>query len=476
MKPSRLSYWLRVSMMLALCSFTAYACGGAKFTAHGGSGGSRAAGAAGNASGGAEGKSRIACQGPEDCDDSNPCTVDQCGADGACASAPLCGATEKCCDGSCGQCCDGNDCDDGVKCTDDQCFAGGCTHSPNNRNCSADQYCSASADCRRKETCVDDASCDDGDACTNDTCAAATSLCDHTASVCADPQASLCCAGVGCAQCCEDSQCNDNDPCTKDSCSGNECSHAPFCADGQKCCPKADGASATCGTTCCSASDCDDDVGCTKDSCTQGTCSHTDNLSCPVGSLCNLSTGCAKAADCVNDGECTSADACQTNGVCANGSCTFSGCGPGSKCCGSEGCQACCTDTDCNDGLGCTRDTCRGGICSFQPDSGLCPAGSPTCDPKLGCIACTSAAECDDKVPCTTDTCENHKCVNTKLCNAKCCCTDVDCQGGITPLALPIGMKCTYSVCGAAGMCTPKTTTCSVGGCCKYGCCGITTQ
>ncbi|HEY3252960.1 MAG TPA: hypothetical protein VGJ91_03395, partial [Polyangiaceae bacterium] len=139
--------------MLALCSFTAYACGGAKFTAHGGGGGSGSGGDSGSAAaGGAEPK--VACQGPEDCDDSNPCTVDQCGADGACTKAPLCGATEKCCDGSCGQCCDANDCDDQVKCTDDECFAGGCTHSPNNGNCSADEYCSATADCRHKETCA----------------------------------------------------------------------------------------------------------------------------------------------------------------------------------------------------------------------------------------------------------------------------------------------------------------------------------
>jgi hypothetical protein len=95
----------------------------------------------------------------------------------------------------------------------------------------------------------------------------------------------------------------------------------------------------------------------------------------------------------------------------------------------------------------------------------------------LGCIGCNTAADCDDKIDCTTDVCEKHKCVNTKLCNEKCCCTDADCQGGITTLALPIGTKCTYSVCEAGGTCTSKTTTCSLGGgCCKYGCCGIQTQ
>lgn len=471
-KPSRLSHWLRVSVMLALCSFTAYACGGAKFTSGGGSGGTGAGGTGSVATGGSSGP-KVACEGPEDCDDGNPCTVDECGADGVCAPAPKCGATEKCCDGTCGECCDGSDCDDQVKCTDDQCFAGGCTHSPDNRSCGADEYCSASADCRRKETCADDAGCDDGDACTDDTCTTSL-LCEHSAAECADPKKSLCCTGVGCAECCEDSQCNDGDPCTKDSCSGNACSHAPFCADGQKCCAKADGKSATCGTNCCSATDCDDGVKCTKDSCTQGTCSYTDNQTCPMGFTCNPTDGCVKAAECVKDGDCKPTD-CQTNGACVNGSCKFDPCATGTKCCAGQGCKACCVDTDCNDQLGCTKDTCNGGVCSNQPDSGVCPALSPICDPKLGCIGCNTAADCDDGVACTADTCEAHKCVNSKLCNEKCCCTDTDCQGGITTLALPIGTKCSYSVCGPAGMCTTKTTTCTLGGCCKYGCCGITT-
>ena len=159
MKPSRLSHWLRVSVMLALCSFTAYACGGARFTAADNSGGANSSGgksSGGNSSGGSSGSvmgHKLACQGPEDCDDADPCTVDQCGADGICATTAKCGATEKCCDGACGQCCDAADCDDGVKCTDDLCFAGGCSHSPNNANCLPGDYCSATGDCRHKEAC-----------------------------------------------------------------------------------------------------------------------------------------------------------------------------------------------------------------------------------------------------------------------------------------------------------------------------------
>ncbi|HEY0464985.1 MAG TPA: hypothetical protein VGC79_12280, partial [Polyangiaceae bacterium] len=135
-----------------------------------------------------------------------------------------------------------------------------------------------------------------------------------------------------------------------------------------------------------------------------------------------------------------------------------------------------CVDTDCNDQLGCTKDSCNGGVCSNQPDSGVCLAPSAICDPKLGCIGCNTAADCDDKLDCTVDSCESHKCVNSRLCNAKCCCADKDCQGGIITLALPIGTKCTYSVCSMGGMCTDRTTTCPLlGGCCKYGCCGAET-
>jgi hypothetical protein len=133
----------------------------------------------------------------------------------------------------------------------------------------------------------------------------------------------------------------------------------------------------------------------------------------------------------------------------------------------------CCADSDCSDGIGCTKDSCNSGLCSHQADDAVCLSAAPICDPKLGCIACNSAADCNDDIACTLDSCVNNKCVNAKQCNANCCCTDADCQGGITTLALPIGQKCTYNVCGAGGVCAPKTTVCSVGGCCKYGCCGI---
>jgi hypothetical protein len=53
------------------------------------------------------------CSGPEDCRDDDPCTIDECGAEGVCLDAPKCGA-DKCCGGLCGECCSDSDCKYGL--------------------------------------------------------------------------------------------------------------------------------------------------------------------------------------------------------------------------------------------------------------------------------------------------------------------------------------------------------------------------
>jgi hypothetical protein len=72
-----------------------------------------------------------------------------------------------------------------------------------------------------------------------------------------------------------------------------------------------------------------------------------------------------------------------------------------------------------------------------------------------------------------------HTCSHQKLCNAKCCCGDLDCQGGVTTAgASPgviIGKQCTYSVC-LMGTCTTKSANCLASSCCAYGCCAVQTQ
>ncbi len=493
MKHSPVSHWLRLCISLTLCSFTVYACSGAQFTAVGGGGGSAngsSSGGSGNSmnaggadtgeAGAAGAATKVACQGPEDCDDGDPCTVDQCGADGACVPTPKCGPTEKCCNGACGECCDQSDCDDQITCTDDVCFAGTCTHAVDNGNCKAGEYCSAVNDCRTKEACADATGCDDKDACTDDACT--TGLCDHAPTKC--PNNGVCCPGTGCAECCEDANCNDNDPCTKDVCSAGKCQHPGLCAAPLLCCASADKTSATCGS-CCSAARCDDSVPCTKDSCTQGTCSHTaDSTQCGSNSVCDPVNGCQVTAQCSRDTDCVGS-ACQT-GSCVGGKCSFNPCAGNMKCC-ADGCKACCGDADCNnDNIACTVDTCNGGVCSHKADNSQCPASAPTCDPSNGgCIQCTTDAQCNDKNDCTTDTCDlsTHTCkyANTGCgkgllcCGTTCaaCCTNSDCQtGGVSTAISPVGgQKCPVPTC-SSGVCKSTTVSCPLNDvCCSYGGC-----
>ncbi len=50
----------------------------------------------------------------------------------------------------------------------------------------------------------------------------------------------------------------------------------------------------------------------------------------------------------------------------------------------------CSEDLDCDDGIGCTVDTCEGGVCSNAPDNGLCDDGivctNDACDSQTGCV------------------------------------------------------------------------------------------
>ena len=256
---------LLAAASLLLPILTIGACTGGEFAGsdNPGSGGSSSGGAsnqggstvlpqAGSVGTGAG--SGVACDGPEDCDDKDACTVDQCNADGTCDASPMCTGTEICCDGDCAECCSNADCDDGVSCTGNTCFAGQCMYIPDDAQCDASQYCSTTDGCRAKQVCglqgdVAADECSDESACTTDSCV--ENFCKHD--FCA---ASTLCCETGCAEdCCSDSQCNsDDDPCTVGSCEGGKCSLVPLCEGNMDCCPSADGQTATCGS-CCSAED-----------------------------------------------------------------------------------------------------------------------------------------------------------------------------------------------------------------------------
>ncbi len=80
-----------------------------------------------------------------------------------------------------------------------------------------------------------------------------------------------------------------------------------------------------------------------------------------------------------------------------------------------DGGPPCTIDAECNDGIGCTIDTCTPEGCTNTVDDGACDDGmvcngSETCDgsgatPGMGCLPGTPV-DCDDGDPCTTDLCE----------------------------------------------------------------------
>ncbi|NOX58756.1 MAG: S8 family serine peptidase, partial [Planctomycetes bacterium] len=119
--------------------------------------------------------------------------------------------------------------------------------------------------------------------------------------------------------------------------------------------------------------DCNDSVGCTADSCNEGTnsCDNTpNNANCDNGLFCDGAETCDAVSDCQ----------------------------PG-------------TPINCSDGVGCTDDSCNEGTnsCDNAPnnascDNGLFCDGAETCDVLLDCQAGT-AVDCNDGVGCTLDSC-----------------------------------------------------------------------
>jgi len=127
------------------------------------------------------------CSDPDDCDDSNNCTTDDC-VGGSCTNTPVdcddgvfCNGEETC-DPALG-CQAGTwpSCDDGVGCTDDSCneLTDSCDNTPKDTNCPDDgQFCNGTESCDTVSDCVSS-----GDPCTGtETCNENTDTCE--ASVC----------------------------------------------------------------------------------------------------------------------------------------------------------------------------------------------------------------------------------------------------------------------------------------------------
>ena len=361
------------------------ACSSGEFSEGGGAG---SGSGATSGTGGTAGGSAVKCTGPDECDDQDPCTLDECGADGSCLYRPKCGAEEKCCDGDCGQCCVQEDCNDNVACTADQCFNFFCAFVPDDGECGATQYCHRAENCMEREQCAGGtaAECDDGDPCTTDSCDAG--LCYHE-----DCGGGLHCCANGCAACCDDSECPNVDEsfCSKEVCVEGVCDTTPLCESGAgRCCEGADNAS--CGE-CCTQDDCDDGIACTTDACSGGVCSHT--VTCQNNEVCDPQAGtCVAPPMCNGPADCISVEKCKV-GECVDGHCEFHDleCDSNQVCCDGV-CQQCCNDYQCGDVVSapfapepigdCQHNRCLEGVCTVSYD--YCGGFNDVCCAPYGCF------------------------------------------------------------------------------------------
>ena len=327
--------------------------------------------------------------------------------------------------------------------------------------CIVDADCDDGVFCNGAEACVSGVctpgtppACSDGNVCTIDFCNTMTDECEHT------PLDDICDNGLYCdgVETCDPTDgcqagtppnCDDGVGCTVDTCneSTNSCDNTPddsICNDGAHC----NGVETCDPTNDCQAGtapNCDDGVGCTVDSCNEATDS-CDNM--PNDALCD--------------------DGAHCNGV--------------ETCDPANDCQAG-TPPNCDDGVGCTVDSCNEATdsCDNMPNDALCDDGAycngvETCDPTNDCQAGTPV-NCDDGVGCTNDSCDevNDECANTPvdaLCDNNMPCDGIevcdpadDCQAG-TPPDCDDGIPCTIDSCDpVTGNCihTPDDSVCNDG-------------
>lgn len=404
-----------------------------------------------------------------------------------------CGVGGKCQDGLCKQECVVNeDCNDQIDCTLDACSGGKCVHIADSSRCTGGSFCLGEKTCSATLGCVSGPAkdCNDNNPCTIDSCDDTNRVCNHL------PQDSLCNDGKWCngTEYCDQAlgcvagaaPCNDLIPCTIDSC--NEETHActytandaycddgKFCNGAETCAPtnptrNANGCINGTSPTCmdmifCTSDACDpalnrcaytpQDSACDdQNPCTQDVCSPTkDCLSSPVPDV--------PAQPCVYDTEHP-----ELPGVCVSGLCK-----PG-----------CTKDEDCDDGFGCTTDSCdltthgclhlsNDAVCS---NGNLCD-GLEVCDPErplhdsLGCVL-GEAPACDDGFSCTTDSCDpSTGCVFTPVhanCDDQNACNGLElclpallghdergCLAG-TPLVCDDSRSCTTDSCDPSLGCT----------------------
>ncbi|MCP4656316.1 MAG: hypothetical protein GY856_12960, partial [bacterium] len=213
------------------------------------------------------------------------------------------------------------------------------------------------------------------------------------------------------------------------------------------------------------APDCDDGVGCTDDSCNESTdsCDNVaDDANCDNALWCDGAETCDAVLDCQAGSDPCPGQGCDEGGdICT---CLVNAdCDDGLWCNGAEACNAgvCEAGTPpvCNDGVACTDDSCNESTDSCDNvvnhgncDNALWCDGTETCDAVLDCQAGT-APDCNDGVGCTDDSCNegtdscanaanDANCDNGLFCDgAETCDLVLDCQAGGDPCPGP-GQGC----------------------------------
>ncbi len=416
------------------------------------------------------------------CNDGVGCTDDSCNeatnscdniANNAnCDDGLFCNGTETC--DAVNDCQAGTavNCNDGVGCTDDACneATNSCDNVANNANCDDGLFCNGTETCDAVNDCQAGTAvnCNDGVGCTDDACNEGTNSCDNIANN-ANCDNGIFCDGAETCDAALDCQagtavnCNDGVGCTDDSCNEGtnscdniannaNCDDGLFC-NGSEICDAVNDCLA--GT----AVNCNDGVGCTDDSCNEATnsCDNVaNNANCPDdGIFCNGTESCSATLDCVSSGDPCGGLACD-EGTASCVTCLIDAdCDDGLFCNGVETCSAgtCLSGTavDCNDGVGCTTDSCNEATASCDNvannascDNGIFCDGAEICDAVFDCQAGT-AVNCDDGVACTDDACNegtnscdnvanNANCDDGLFCNGVETCDAVnDCLTGSDP-------------------------------------------
>ncbi len=447
------------------------------------------------------------------CNDGNECTQNSCTL-GVCSNPAVT---------------DGTGCtDDGSTCTDDVCTTGACTHPPvaDGTSCDDTLHCNGADTCaagactdhagdpctlpdlcsEAMDACVEcliDANCDDSNVCTDDVCS--LGVCFNTSNLATCDDGLFCtatdtcsggnCIGVGnpcggqacdegtdaCVDCLNAADCNDFNVCTDDACTVGACQYTNNtdpCDDGLFCTGADTCAGGTCSNNagdpctlpdlcsegldacveCLINSDCDDANVCTDDVCSLGVCFNTSNLAaCDDGLFCNGADTCSGNTCSVHAGAPCGAQLCDEAG---------------------DACVDCLADGDCDDGNGCTNNTCAAGVCQTANNTAACDdglfcngadtcsggscstnAGDPCTLPDLcsegldACVECLVDTDCNDANVCTTDQCSGGTCFNTPnllACDDGLFCNGTDTCGGGT-CSVHTGTPCGAQACDEGG-------------------------